>query len=100
MQACGQRIAPPATALAQLACAAFSGLSLDISGEHMNATMTGTALTLHDLGLAAGLGGSLFGQLALHPAVRRIDSRKERGEILNQAWRNYSPANAFGIVAV
>jgi hypothetical protein len=66
----------------------------------MNATMTGAALTLHNLGLAAGFGGSLYGQMAMHPALKTIESRKERGELLNKAWRNYSPANAFGLAAV
>jgi len=66
----------------------------------MNAILTGTALSLHNLGLAAGFGGSLYGQAALHPAVTAIEDTKERGAILHQAWRNYSPANAFGLAIV
>jgi hypothetical protein len=66
----------------------------------MNAMLTGSALTLHNLGLAAGFGGSLFGQVALHPAVRTITDTKERGEILNKAWTGFSPVNAFAMGTV
>lgn len=66
----------------------------------MNAMWTGSALTLHNLGLAAGFGGSLYGQMALHPAVRTIEDKKERGEILNQAWKGFSPINAFALGSV
>lgn len=66
----------------------------------MNAMLTGSALTLHNLGLAAGFGGSLFGQVALHPAVRTIDDTKERGEVLNKAWTGFSPVNAFALGSV
>jgi hypothetical protein len=66
----------------------------------MNTMLTGSALTLHNLGLAAGFGGSLFGQMALHPAVRTLDDKKERGEILNKAWRGFSPVNAFALGSV
>ena len=66
----------------------------------MNAKLTGSALTLHNLGLAAGFGGSLFGQMALHPAVRTIEDKKERGEILNKAWTGFSPVNAFALGTV
>ena len=33
----------------------------------------------HQLGLAALLGGNLFGRLALHPSVDRITDPRERG---------------------
>jgi hypothetical protein len=66
----------------------------------MNAMLTGSALTLHNLGLAAGFGGSLFGQMALHPAVRTIDDTKERGELLNKAWQGFSPVNAIALGSV
>ena len=53
------------------------------------ATLSTTAWVLHDLGLAAGFGGSLFGKFALDPAVRQISSREERGRVLKDAWGNY-----------
>ena len=66
----------------------------------MNATLTGSALALHNIGLAAGFGGSLFGQMALHPAVKTVDDEKERGELLNKAWRGFSPVNAIALGSV
>ncbi|HSI03819.1 MAG: hypothetical protein ACAI38_12835 [Myxococcota bacterium] len=66
----------------------------------MNTALTGTALTLHDLGVAAGFGGALFGQMAFHPAMKAVGNTKERGELLHRAWRNFSPAHAAGIAIV
>ena len=37
----------------------------------------------HDLGLAGLLGGTLFGRLALHPAVTAVSDPRERGEVVN-----------------
>jgi hypothetical protein len=53
-----------------------------------------------DLGLAALLGGTLYGRFALHPALARISDPRERGEVLNAAWRRYGAVNAAGLVAV
>ena len=58
------------------------------------------ALAVHNLGLAAGFGGSLFGQTALHPALDAVRSKKERGALVHRAWHNYSPANLIGLAAV
>ena len=66
----------------------------------MNTALTGTALTLHNLGVAAGFGGALFGQMAFHPAMEAVGNTKERGELLHRAWRNFSPAHAAGIAIV
>ena len=54
----------------------------------------------HELGLAALLGGNLFGRLALHPAVTRIADPRERGAVVNAAWRRYGTINSIGLVAV
>lgn len=53
------------------------------------ATLSTTAWVLHDLGLAANFGGTLFGQLALHPAVRTIESKQERGKVTHEAWERF-----------
>ena len=53
------------------------------------ATLSTTAWVLHDLGLAAGFGGSLFGQFALNPAVGSISSTEERSLVLGRAWNGY-----------
>jgi hypothetical protein len=54
----------------------------------------------HDLGLAGMLGGTLFGRLALHPAVAEISDPGERGKVVNAAWRRYGAVNGAGLAAV
>jgi hypothetical protein len=46
------------------------------------------------------LGGTLFGRLALHPAVTSISDPRERGEVVNAAWRRYGTVNALALAAV
>jgi hypothetical protein len=64
------------------------------------ATLSTTAWVLHDLGLAAGFGGNLFGQLALNPAVKAVDSNRERGKVTHVAWDRYKAVNAASLAAV
>jgi hypothetical protein len=54
----------------------------------------------HQLGLAALLGGNLFGRLALHPSVARISDPRERGAVVNAAWRRYGTINSIGLLAL
>jgi hypothetical protein len=54
----------------------------------------------HDLGLAGLLGGNLFGRLALHPAVTTISDERERGALVNAAWRRYGTVNSLSLLAV
>ena len=54
----------------------------------------------HDIGLAAMLGGNLFGRVAMHPALARVSDERERGEVLNNAWRRYGTVNSLGLAAV
>jgi hypothetical protein len=54
----------------------------------------------HDLGLAGLLGGTLFGRMALHPAVASISDPRERGEVVNAAWRRYGTVNSLSLAAV
>src|SRR5690242_889377 len=61
------------------------------------AVLSTSAWVLHDLGLAAGFGGPLFGKIALHKAVRDIDSEEERGHVLNDAWRQYNTVDAIAL---
>jgi len=69
--------------------------------EHTNmATLSTTAWVLHDLGLAAGFGGNLFGQLALNPAVASVGSKRDRGKVTHVAWDRYKAVNAAALVAV
>jgi hypothetical protein len=54
----------------------------------------------HDLGLAGLLGGNLFGRLALHPSVTQISDKRERGKVVNSAWRRYGLVNSVSLAAV
>jgi hypothetical protein len=63
-------------------------------------TLSQAGRAAHDLGLAGLLGGTLFGRLALHPAVANISDPRERGEVVNAAWRRYGAVNSASLAAV
>jgi hypothetical protein len=58
-----------------------------------------SALVLHDLGLATGFGGPLFGRLAMHPAVAAVSDKVERGVVTNRAWQRFQFIQAASIGA-
>ena len=62
-------------------------------------TLANTTRAAHDIGLAAWLGGAMFGKFAHNPALRRISSRPERGAVANAAWNGYNVVNALGLGA-
>ena len=51
------------------------------------------AWVAHELGLAASFGGLLFGKLALNPNLDVLESKPERGKLLNKAWNRYNAVN-------
>ncbi len=53
-----------------------------------------------DLGLAALVGGNLFGRVAMHPALADISDERQRGMVLNHAWRRYGNVNSGALVAL
>jgi hypothetical protein len=59
-----------------------------------------TGRAMHDLGMAGLLGGNLFGRLALHPSVTAISDNRQRGAVVNAAWRRYGVVNSLGLAAV
>ena len=65
----------------------------------MSAALSTAAWVTHDLGTAIGVGGSLFGRVALEPAVRHIEDREQRGQVVNDAWRRFG-AVQIGALAV
>jgi hypothetical protein len=65
----------------------------------MQPALTTTAQVLHDLGLAAGFGGSLFGKISLAPAVRAIDDESQRGKVLEEAWSGQKWVNILSLGA-
>ncbi len=56
-----------------------------------------TAWAAHNLGIGASLGGLLFGQVALNPSLSVIDSKPDRGRILNAAWNRYNALNVASL---
>jgi hypothetical protein len=62
-------------------------------------TLANTTRAAHDVGLAAWLGGAMFGKLALNPSLARITSHTERGSVSNAAWNGYNSVNAAGLGA-
>ncbi len=65
-------------------------------------TLANTARAGHDVGLAAWLGGAMFGRFAHNPSLEQIDSHVERGKVANMAWGRYNLINsvALGAAAV
>jgi hypothetical protein len=53
-----------------------------------------------DVGLAALIGGNLFGRVALNPALEDIGDKSERGRVLNRAWRRYGTVNSLALAAL
>jgi hypothetical protein len=63
----------------------------------MQPALTTSAFALHNLGLAAGFGGSLFGRVAFNPAVHVIKDHTDRGAVVNRAWNRYNWINVIGM---
>jgi hypothetical protein len=54
----------------------------------------------HDVGLAAILGGNLFARVGMHPALSEVTDPRERGKVVNGAWRRYGPVNSLALAAL
>lgn len=65
-------------------------------------TLSTAAWIAHDLGISTGVGGSLFGRVAMHPATRNISDREERGRVVEDAWQRFShiQLGALGLMAL
>ena len=65
------------------------------------ATLSTAAWAVHDVGLAAAIGGTLFGRTALQPALSEITSPAERDMVSADAWQRFSLVNlvAHGAMA-
>lgn len=57
------------------------------------AKLSTAAWLVHDLGLAASLGGTLFGRVALQPSLHRIALPEERDLVSADAWKRFSWIN-------
>lgn len=65
----------------------------------VNDTLANTTRAAHDVGLAAWLGGAMFGKFAHNPSLRKISSHSERGSVANAAWNGYNIVNTLGLGA-
>jgi len=54
---------------------------------------------VHDVGLATVIGGSLFGKVALEPALDEVSKPVERDHASEKAWMRFSWINLAGHVA-
>jgi hypothetical protein len=52
--------------------------------------ISSAAWVVHDLGLATAVGGNIFGQASLEPALREVSSPVERDRVSADAWRRFS----------
>src|SRR5512133_2610935 len=55
---------------------------------------------VHDIGLAAILGGNLFARIGMHPALSEVTDPRERGKVVNAAWRRYGAVNSLALAAL
>ncbi|MDQ6728836.1 MAG: hypothetical protein M3022_00650 [Actinomycetota bacterium] len=62
-------------------------------------TLANTTRAAHDVGLAAWLGGAMFGKFAHNPSLQKISSHAERGSVANAAWNGYNVINTIGLGA-
>ena len=62
-------------------------------------SIANTTRAAHDVGLAAWLGGAMFGKFAHNPSLTQIASHTERGSVSNAAWNGYNGINALGLGA-
>ncbi len=63
-------------------------------------TISSAGRAAHDIGLGALIGGNLFARVGMHPAVARISDPRERGEVVNAAWRRYGTVNSVALAAI
>lgn len=58
-----------------------------------------TIRTLHDLGAAVWMGGSLMGAVGLNGASQDVDDATERTRIASSGWARWAPVSAAAIAA-
>jgi hypothetical protein len=65
----------------------------------MNQTASIAAWTLHNLGLATSLGGSIYGRTALHPSLGTVPDPKDRAKLAHESWKRFNRLNLLGHLA-
>lgn len=61
----------------------------------MNSNLSTAAWVAHNVGVAAGFGGALFGKAALNPAIRAVEDERQRGKVLGAAWGGFNIINTI-----
>ncbi|MEA2449636.1 MAG: hypothetical protein QOG63_1568 [Thermoleophilaceae bacterium] len=64
------------------------------------APSTAAGRAAQQLGIAALLGGNLFGRVAMHPALEGVCGPEDRGKVVNAAWRRYGTVNSIALAGV
>jgi hypothetical protein len=54
----------------------------------------------HDISLGALIGGNLFARTAMHPALGLVSDPRERGRVVNGAWRRYGVVNSLALASL
>ena len=62
-------------------------------------TLSSAGWIVHDVGLATAIGGSLFGKVALEPALGEVSMPIERDHASEKAWNRFSWINLASHVA-
>src|SRR3954465_7906701 len=51
----------------------------------------------HDISLGALIGGNLFARTAMHPSLALVTDPRDRGRVVNTAWRRYGVVNSLAL---
>src|SRR3569833_41595 len=74
----------------ELHASATIGGTRDAAMARMSKLST-SAWILHNLGLATSIGGNLFGQGAIQPALAKdVEDEQQRAQISDDAWSRFS----------
>lgn len=63
-------------------------------------TLSAVGRAGHHVAFGALIGGNLFARFAMHPAVREVQDPRERGKLVNAAWRRYGVVNSLSLLSL
>jgi hypothetical protein len=61
--------------------------------------LTSAAWVVHDVGLAASIGGSMFGKMAFEPALERVTNTQQRDRVEDDVWSRFGLINVASHLA-
>src|SRR3954454_9506840 len=65
-----------------------------------NDTISAVGRAWHDVALGTIVGSNLFAQVGWHPALRQVSDERERGKVINEAWRRYGVVNWVALIGI